>query len=71
MPGAGLPEEASVVRTALGMSYVPIAFSSVDRESGCWDAQWLDKSKDILAVRPCTLPCKPSGSHAPHTAAHP
>ena len=48
---AGLPEEMAIVRTALARSYVPIAFSSSDKDNRCWDAQWLDKSLDIPNVR--------------------
>ena len=58
---AGLPEEARLVRTARKFSYVPVAFSSADKESRCWDAQWLDKSRDIAAVRAgCSFSCMPA-----------
>lgn len=57
--GTGLPEEAAIVKTARAFSYVPVAFSSADRDSRCWDAQWLDKSRDIPAVRPRFSECFP------------
>lgn len=47
---AGLPEELRVVRTVTKADYVAVAFTSADRQSRCWDAQWLDKSMDIPAV---------------------
>ena len=35
---AGLPEEKRIVRSAVARQYVPVAFSSMDREgSRCWD----------------------------------
>lgn len=40
----------AIVKVALGKSYVPVAFSSSDKENRCWDAQWLDKSTDIAKV---------------------
>ena len=48
---AGLPEEMRVVKAVLKADYAALAFSSADMQSRCYDAQWLDKSEDIPAVR--------------------
>ena len=45
------------MRTARKFGAVPVAFSSAEKASRCWDGQWLDKSKDIAAVCVCGLPC--------------
>ena len=57
------------MRTGRKFGAVPVAFSSAERESRCWDGQWLDKSRDIAAVRVCGLPCSciPASVH-PATA---
>jgi hypothetical protein len=49
---AGLPEEMAIVKKALARSYVPVAFSSADKDNRCWDGQWLDQSVDIPEVPP-------------------
>ena len=38
------------MRTAVRMDYAAVAFSSIDKQSRCWDAQELDRSLDIPAV---------------------
>jgi len=48
---AGLPEEMRVVKAVLKADYAALAFSSKDKQSRCYDGQWLDKSEDIPAVR--------------------
>ena len=47
---AGLPEEMRVVKAVLKADYAAVAFSSADKQSRCYDAQWLDKSEDVAAV---------------------
>ena len=44
-----------MVRTAVRMDYAAVAFSSAERQSRCWDAQALDRSLDIPAVRHLSL----------------
>jgi hypothetical protein len=44
-----------IVRSVTRADHAAVAFSSVDRQSRCWDAQWLDKSVDIPAVSACML----------------
>ena len=39
-----------MVRTAVRMDYAAVAFSSMDRQSRCWDAEGLHRSMDIPAV---------------------
>ena len=38
------------MRTAVRMDYAAVAFSSMDRQSRCWDAEGLHRSMDIPAV---------------------
>lgn len=51
----GLPEEMRIVRIVTKADYAAVAFSSIDKQSHCWDAQWLDKSVDMPAVRACKV----------------
>ena len=51
----GLPEEMRIVRIVTKADYAAVAFSSIDTQSHCWDAQWLDKSVDMPAVRTCKI----------------
>ena len=44
-----------IVKIVTKADYAAVAFSSIDKQSRCWDAQWLDKSVDISAVSACKL----------------
>ncbi|CAK0738447.1 hypothetical protein CVIRNUC_001044 [Coccomyxa viridis] len=47
----GLPEEVRIVRMVTKAEYAAVAFSSTDKQNRCWDAQWLEQSVDLSAVR--------------------
>ena len=47
---AGLPEEMRIVKMVTKAEYAAVAFSSADKQSRCWDAQWLERSVDLPAV---------------------
>ena len=51
---AGLPEEGRMVQAALKRGYIPLAFSSWDRDGmQCWDVDWPpETSRDINRVCP-------------------
>ena len=45
-----LPEERRIVRLLLASGYSAISFTSVDRDSGCWDNRWSADNVDVQRV---------------------
>ena len=45
-----LPEERRTVRLLLASGYSAVAFTSVDRDSGCWDNRWKADNADMPRV---------------------
>ena len=45
-----LPEERRIVRLLLASGYSALAFTSVDRGSGCWDSRWSADNVDVQRV---------------------
>ena len=64
-----LPEERRIVRLLLASGYSALAFTSVDRDSGCWDNHWspdnMDVQRVIAALQAFIQAHYGAGSHPP------
>ena len=64
-----LPEERRIVRLLLASGYSAVAFTSVDRDSGCWDNHWstnnVDVQRVIAALQSFITAHYPDGIHPP------